>query len=118
MDLYRREHKLNFSNQENTDKHYFIVPLKLSKQALDETHIDQDGQRIVLSYQIDRKLLHKTERLFLNGYKKEQANVIDWLTRKGLLDDANQEAARETLLRKWMLVKEDKPNNCYHYDSL
>ena len=22
------------------------------------------------------------------------------------------------LLKKWMLVKEDKPNSCYHFDQL
>lgn len=117
MDLYRREKKTNFDRQDAKEKRYFIVPLKLCKQVLDGSHLTPDGQRTVLSYHIDRKLLQKTERLFLNGYKQEQVNVIDWLRKKGVLNEAYTDA-QNALLHKWMLVKEDKPNNCYHFDQL
>ena len=34
-----------------------------------------------------------------------------------MLDNKNFEA-QNALLHKWMLVKEDKPNSCYHFDKL
>ena len=34
-----------------------------------------------------------------------------------MLDNGNFEA-QNALLYKWMLVKEDKPNSCYHFDKL
>ena len=39
-------------------------------------------------------------------------NIIEWLKYKGSLDDSE---GYTSLLKKWMLVKEDKPNSCYHY---
>ena len=113
--MYRRENKINYMYQDNIEKRYFIVPLRLSKQVLDPSHVNQNGQRTILSYHIDTKLLLKTERLYLNGYKNEQDNVIGWLRKKGVLDNGNFEA-QNALLNKWMLVKDDKPNSCYHFD--
>ena len=101
--------------QDNIEKRYFIVPLKLSKQPLDPRHVKEHGQRTVLSYHIDRKLLAKTERLHNEGYKNCQSNVIEWLRGKGLLA-THDLSAQQALLEKWMLVKEDKPNSCYHHD--
>jgi len=35
---------------------------------------------------------------------------------KGIqFNQPNAEQLRDNLLSKWMLVKEDKPNSCYHY---
>ena len=94
------------------------MPLRLAKQPLDPSHIRHDGQRSVLTYHIDTKLLQKTERLYFNGYKNEQSgNVIEWLRSKGLLGTENLET-QQKLLHKHMLVKEDKPNSCYHFDIL
>lgn len=77
-----------------------------------------DGtERVHLRYEVDLKLIQKTERLHDNGYKQEQPNVIEWLRSKGLLGTHASEA-QNALLQKWMLVKEDKPNSCYHYDML
>ena len=53
----------------------------------------------------------------MNGYKNEQDNVIEWLRKKGILDSSNSEA-HNALLRKWMMVKEDKPNKLYNFDML
>ena len=35
MDMYRRENNINYSYQDNIEKRYFLVPLRLSKQVLD-----------------------------------------------------------------------------------
>ena len=92
LDVYRREKKITFEKQDNIEKRYFIVPLRLAKQPLDPSHIRHDGQRSVLTYHIDTKLLQKTERLYFNGYKNEQSgNVIEWLRSKGLLGTENLE---------------------------
>ena len=115
LDLYRRENAIKYDYKDSIEKRYFIVPLRLREQTLDQ--VNENGERVILSYQVDTKLLEKTERLFLNGYKNEQTNVIEWLRRKGLLG-AQATEAQNALLQKWMLVKEDKPNSCYHFDSL
>ena len=47
------------------------------------------------------------------GYRANQPNILQWLSSKGLTP-----ADEETLLRKWMVVKHDKPNSCYHFDNL
>ena len=89
LDLYRRETEVDFSfrndGSDKIDKRYFIVPLKLVEQPLDISHVNPEGQRVVLSYQVDTELLQSTERLYLNGYKDEQPNVIEWLRSEGLL---------------------------------
>ena len=89
LDLYRRETEVNFSfrndGSDKIDKRYFIVPLKLVEQPLDISHVNAEGQRVVLSYQVDTELLQSTERLYLNGYKDGQPNVIEWLRSEGLL---------------------------------
>ena len=41
--------------------------------------------------------------------------MTEWLRDKGLLG-AELFDARQALLKKWMFVKGDKPNSCYHYD--
>ena len=53
MDLYRRENKINYDYQDNIEKRYFIVPLKLSKEPLDPAHINSYGKRTILTYHID-----------------------------------------------------------------
>lgn len=89
LDLYRRETEVDFSfrndGSDKIDKRYFIVPLKLVEQPLDISHVNAEGQRVVLSYQVDTELLQSTERLYLNGYKDGQPNVIEWLRSEGLL---------------------------------
>ena len=114
MDLYRRENRINYTFSDQIEKRYFIVPLRLTEQALDPSHYT-NGQRSVLTYRIDQKLLEKTERLYKQGFKNCQDNVPDWLRKKNLLH-SNAEDQRKALLEKWMFVKEDKPNSCYHFD--
>lgn len=71
----------------------------------------------MLTYEVDYKLLAKTERLYKHGFKACQDNVPDWLLKKNLLHpDAKEQ--REEMLQKWMFVKADKPNSCYHFDML
>jgi len=62
---------------------------------------------------LDSKLIKKVCRLKTHGYKQDQPNIVDWIASKKVGPEA--EAA---LLRKWMAVKEDKPNSCYHFDVL
>ena len=83
LDLYRRENSINYTFRENIQKRYFIVPLRLTTPTQEQ--FNQNGERFVISYEVDTKLLQKTERLFLNGYKHEQKNIIEWLRGKGLL---------------------------------
>ena len=90
MDLYRREYKINYNLQaDNIEKRYFIVPLRLIEVG-DPSHYTPDGQRQVLTYAVDHKLLQKTERLHKQGYKASQDNVPDWLRKKGLLGAMNK----------------------------
>lgn len=91
------------------------MPLRLVEQNVDQSHFTADGKRKILTYAVDTKLLQKTEALFKRGYNKCQDNVPDWLRKKGLLGSASKEA-RDALLSKWMFVKSEKPNSCYHYD--
>ena len=35
LDMYRRENNINYTYQDNIEKRYFVVPLRLSKQVLD-----------------------------------------------------------------------------------
>ena len=79
MDLYRRERSIDYE-KENSDieKKYFLVPLIRKKDL-------SNGK---LEYEVDKKLLQKVENITLNGYKKCQPNVIEWLRSKGLLDPA------------------------------
>ena len=79
MDLYRRERSIDY-DKENSDieKKYFLVPLIRKKDL-------GNGK---LEYEVDKKLLQKVENISLNGYKKCQPNVIEWLRGKGLLDPA------------------------------
>ena len=88
------------------EKRYFLVPLILKK--------DCDPDSGYVSYEIDKKLLKKVENITVNGYKNCQPNIVDWLKNKGLLDPAGNPLQTE-LLKKHMLVKEDKPNSCYHF---
>ena len=110
MDLYRRERSIDFE-KENSDieKKYFLVPLILKKDCNVSS-----GQ---LAYEVDKKLLKKVENITLNGYKKCQPNITEWLRSKGLLDPAGN-PGQTALLQKHMLVKEDKPNSCYHFAKL
>ena len=85
-DLYKGEIEVNFEPKAYIEKRYFIVPLRLSQH-------NESGERKILSYHVDSKLLQKTERIFLNGYKKEQDNVVDWLKKKGVYDDENPDAS-------------------------
>lgn len=115
LDLYRRENKINYDNSANNiEKRYFIVPLRLVENDDDPAHYT-NGQRSTLMYAVDTRLLQKTERLYKVGYKKFQDNVPNWLRKKGLLGAAAKER-RDELLSKWMFVKGEKPNSCYHYD--
>lgn len=116
LDLYRRENAINYDFKDAIEKRYFIIPLRLSAPTPDQ--MSPDGtERVRIRYEVDSKLLEKTERLYMNGYKQEQPNVIEWLRGKGLLGSHATEA-QNALLKKWMLVKEDKPNSCYHFDML
>ena len=90
LDLYRRENSINYTFRENIQKRYFIVPLRLT--APTQEQCNQNGERVVISYEVDTKLLQKTERLFLNGYKHEQINIIEWLRGKGLLGSNSVDA--------------------------
>jgi len=83
LDLYRRENSINYTIRENIQKRYFIVPLRLTEPLPGQ--LNEKGDRVIISYEVDTKLLQKTERLFLNGYKNEQRNIIEWLRGKGLL---------------------------------
>jgi len=76
LDLYRRENSINYTIREN-------VPLRLTEPLPGQ--LNEKGDRVIISYEVDTKLLQKTERLFLNGYKNEQRNIIEWLRGKGLL---------------------------------
>ena len=77
-DLYRRDREVNFSEGE-LEKKYYIVPLKLVKN---------DGEFV--RYEIDRKLISKVEQLTLNGYKKCQSNILDWMRSKNIKFDAEK----------------------------
>jgi len=68
----------------------------------------------MIEYRIDFKLLQKVERLWLNGYKNEQQSIMHWLDSKGIVDPAE----RINKLKERILVKEDKPSNCYTYCRL
>ena len=83
LDLYRRENSINYTFRENIQKRYFIVPLRLTEPLPGQ--LNEKGDRAIISYEVDTKLLQKTERLFLNGYKNEQRNIIEWLRGKDLL---------------------------------
>ena len=61
LDLYRRENSINYTFRENIEKRYFIVPLRLTKPSPDQ--LNAQGERVAISYEIDIKLLQKTERL-------------------------------------------------------
>lgn len=65
------------------------------------------------------------EKIATRGYKNCQPNVLDWLEGKGYPRATDKNALTEQtleekygLLAKWMLVKEDKPNSCYHFARL
>lgn len=82
------------------------------KEAGDD--VDMDGKCEEIEYEVDTKLLKKVERLSTYGYKHEQPKALDWLGQKGLPD---MEAKLEKL-RQHILVKEDKPSNCYTFHML
>jgi hypothetical protein len=67
-----------------------------------------------LSYSIDTKLLLKVERLSENGYKNEQDSIMKWLEKKQF----KTEEERIKKLSERILIKEDKPSNCYTYCRL
>lgn len=116
-DLYHANIELSFEAKDYQEKRYFIVPLKLKQQDRASPSASNACGRGSLTYEVDRNLLQKTERLFLHGYKSEQQNIIDWLDKKGLRTSSDTESLN-SLLREWMMVKEDKPNKCYHFDML
>lgn len=56
-DLYRRERTINFAEQE-LDKKYFIVPIKLTKNEGSSAR-----------YELDRNFIRKVANITKNGYK-------------------------------------------------
>ena len=109
-DLYRREVSVDYAKDlGHVEKRYFLVPLKLRKSGGEEKDI--------LRYEVDKKMLEKVEQLSQRGYKDCQPNIIEWLKLKGLFDMPGA-PAQTAILKKWMLVKEDKPNSCYHFAQL
>lgn len=80
------------------------MPLKIKKNDLED----------IVEYEIDHKLLTKVENLNNNGYKKQQQNIMAWLNDKGYADSE----AKIEKLKKHILVKHDKPSNCYTYERL
>ena len=104
MDLYRRDRSINFNEQE-LDKKYFIVPIKL---------VQQNGSRA--RYKLDRRFIQKVARIAAQGYTQCQPNILDWMKSKRIdFNRPEHHQLRDSLLEKWMLVKEDKPNSCYNY---
>ena len=67
-----------------------------------------------ICYEVDYKLLQKVEKLKLNGYKNEQKNIMNWLA--DLKITGNLEKIEK--LKERILVKEDKPSNCYSFHKL
>lgn len=67
-----------------------------------------------ITYDIDYKLLKKVENLKNNGYKIMQKNIMNWLADKGL----NDNHSKIEKLKERILVKEDKPSNCYSFHML
>lgn len=59
-------------------------------------------------------MLKKVELLSTNGYKNEQNRVLEWLEKKGL----TSMQAKLDKLQQHILVKEDKPSNCYTFHKL
>lgn len=104
-DLYRRDREINFSVREE-EKKYYIVPIIL-----------KDFQGSKLAYDIDHELLLEVEQIALHGYAKCQQNILGWLQSNGI-DPLKMPKERDELLENHMLVKADKPNSCYHYDTL
>lgn len=72
MDLYRRDRTINFSEQE-LDKKYFVVPIKLTQKY---------GDRV--RYEIDKKFIVKVAEIAKNGYKNCQPNILDWMSKKSI----------------------------------
>lgn len=106
-DIFKRHKVINYAeclNEENRDKtkKYYIVPLKIDKGF--------EGLR----YQVDSKILEKVEKLSENGYKNEQESIMKWLANKNF---ASFDQKIEKLSER-ILVKEDKPSNCYTYCRL
>ena len=89
---------VDFTKTSQFEKRYLLIPLKLKK----------DTSKNILKYEINTKLLEKVEQIYLKGYKNCQPNIIEWLKSKDMLGSAS-------ILKDWMLVKEDKPNSCYHF---
>jgi hypothetical protein len=118
-DLYRKKVHVSFDDQA-TDKKYFLVPLKLKNNKDIKA-----GHHGTLEYELDSKLLQNVEKIATRGYKNCQPNILDWLTGKGYPRETDKTSLPEemleekyNLLAKWMLVKEDKPNSCYHFARL
>lgn len=109
-DLFKRHKDIQYDtclNEENSKKtkKYYIIPLKLDKSCKDPNQ---------LKYKIDNQMLEKVEKLCENGYKNEQEKIIDYLNTKGLVTDEE----RRKKLDKIILVKEDKPSNCYTFHKV
>jgi hypothetical protein len=101
MDIFKRQKDIKYDEcqkQENIKK-YYIIPLK----------IVENNQK--LSYKVDEKLLMKVEKLCMNGYKNEQKNIIEWLKERSEIQMIEK-------LKNIILVKEDKPSNCYTYSDI
>ena len=107
-DIFKRHKEINYAaclNEDNKDKtkKYYLVPLKIDKHNTEK-----------LSYSVDSKLLQKVERLSENGYKHEQDSIMKWLANKNF----DSPELKYDKLRERILVKEDKPSNCYTYCRL
>ena len=116
-DLFKNHKDIDYqkcTSEENIDKtkKYYIVPLKIVKKQSNSNQIISNDN--IIRYEIDVKLLNKVERLSKNGYKNEQESIMQWLDSKNLVTTED----RLGKLRERILVKEDKPSNCYTFNRL
>ena len=66
---------VDFTKTSQLEKRYLLIPLRLVR----------DESKNKLRYVVDTKLLKKVEKLYIEGYKKCQPNIIEWLRSKDLL---------------------------------
>ena len=69
----------------------------------------------IMQYSVDYKLLKKVEQLSLKGYNNCSLNIIDHMDQVKKFTDR---AEAEEYLKKYILVKYDKPHSCYNYFEL
>lgn len=109
------KNKVDFDMLDPTDKKYYIVPIKavLAKEQ-QMSMMGKDEQSTPMTYELDHKMLKKSEQFYSKDSQTRQPNVTEKMSVKDITDSDKM----IDYLKKHILLNLNRPQNCYKIAKL